>query len=158
MRIKCPYCGERALEEFTYRGDATVTRPFTAPTTITGRVEPAADFSPLKLKAVRQKMIDAGTPVILEIELQGARQIRKRMPEAVGIFIAPPSEAALRGRLVAQAGATMTEIVTAIQNVTEIMGRINASTQDQAIGIAQLQAHGGVLRELGQVGVDAEFA
>jgi sarcosine oxidase subunit delta len=27
MRIKCPYCGERALEEFTYRGDATVRRP-----------------------------------------------------------------------------------------------------------------------------------
>src|SRR5665648_1267773 len=27
MRIKCPYCGERALEEFTYSGDATVTRP-----------------------------------------------------------------------------------------------------------------------------------
>jgi sarcosine oxidase subunit delta len=25
MRINCPYCGERALEEFTYRGDATVT-------------------------------------------------------------------------------------------------------------------------------------
>ena len=24
MRITCPYCGERALEEFTYRGDATV--------------------------------------------------------------------------------------------------------------------------------------
>lgn len=27
MRIRCPYCGERGLEEFTYRGDATVTRP-----------------------------------------------------------------------------------------------------------------------------------
>ncbi len=27
MRIPCPYCGERALEEFTYRGDATVSRP-----------------------------------------------------------------------------------------------------------------------------------
>ena len=27
MRIRCPYCGERALEEFTYRGDATVVRP-----------------------------------------------------------------------------------------------------------------------------------
>lgn len=27
MRIRCPYCGERALEEFTYRGDATVKRP-----------------------------------------------------------------------------------------------------------------------------------
>lgn len=27
MRIKCPYCGERGLAEFTYRGDATVVRP-----------------------------------------------------------------------------------------------------------------------------------
>ena len=41
MRIKCPYCGERALEEFTYRGDATVparTRSIgtTAPAAIPG--------------------------------------------------------------------------------------------------------------------------
>ena len=35
MRIKCPYCGERSLEEFTYRGDATVTRPTS--------LEPAAE-------------------------------------------------------------------------------------------------------------------
>ena len=27
MRINCPYCGLRSIEEFTYRGDATVTRP-----------------------------------------------------------------------------------------------------------------------------------
>jgi sarcosine oxidase subunit delta len=27
MRIKCPYCGERGLDEFLYHGDATVTRP-----------------------------------------------------------------------------------------------------------------------------------
>ncbi|MEX0302966.1 MAG: sarcosine oxidase subunit delta [Leisingera sp.] len=27
MRIPCPLCGDRPLEEFTYRGDATVTRP-----------------------------------------------------------------------------------------------------------------------------------
>jgi methylglutamate dehydrogenase subunit B len=27
MRITCPHCGERSSEEFTYRGDATVTRP-----------------------------------------------------------------------------------------------------------------------------------
>jgi sarcosine oxidase subunit delta len=27
MRIRCPYCGERPLEEFTYRGDATLRRP-----------------------------------------------------------------------------------------------------------------------------------
>jgi methylglutamate dehydrogenase subunit B len=27
MRIRCPYCGERGNEEFTYLGDATVVRP-----------------------------------------------------------------------------------------------------------------------------------
>lgn len=27
MRITCPFCGERDVREFTYRGDATVTRP-----------------------------------------------------------------------------------------------------------------------------------
>ena len=27
MRINCPLCGDRPLEEFVYRGDATVTRP-----------------------------------------------------------------------------------------------------------------------------------
>ena len=27
MRIPCPFCGERDLREFTYLGDATVTRP-----------------------------------------------------------------------------------------------------------------------------------
>ena len=37
---------------------------------------------------------------MLEIEVQGARQIRETMPEAVRIFIAPPSEEALRNRLV----------------------------------------------------------
>lgn len=38
--------------------------------------------------------------VVLEIELQGARQIRESMPEATQIFIAPPSPEDLRERLV----------------------------------------------------------
>lgn len=37
--------------------------------------------------------------VVLEIELQGARQIRATMPEATQIFIAPPSAETLRERL-----------------------------------------------------------
>ena len=37
---------------------------------------------------------------MLEIEVQGARQVREAMPEAVQIFIAPPTEDALRARLV----------------------------------------------------------
>jgi guanylate kinase len=38
--------------------------------------------------------------VLLEIEVQGARQVRAAMPEAVLVFIAPPSAEALRERLV----------------------------------------------------------
>jgi guanylate kinase len=37
---------------------------------------------------------------VLEIEVQGARQIAETLPEAVRIFIAPPSREALRARLV----------------------------------------------------------
>jgi guanylate kinase len=38
--------------------------------------------------------------LVLEIEVQGARQVRERVPDAVSVFIAPPSEEALRTRLI----------------------------------------------------------
>jgi guanylate kinase len=41
----------------------------------------------------------SGRDVILEIDWQGARQIRQRFPTCVGIFILPPSRAALHDRL-----------------------------------------------------------
>ena len=44
--------------------------------------------------------LEAGVPVVLEIEIQGARQIREAMPDAVQVFIAPPSPEALKARLV----------------------------------------------------------
>jgi guanylate kinase len=47
-----------------------------------------------------ERRLQSGTPVVLEIELQGARQVRQAMPEAVAVFIAPPSREALRSRLV----------------------------------------------------------
>ncbi|MCA1690551.1 MAG: guanylate kinase, partial [Actinobacteria bacterium] len=42
----------------------------------------------------------SGVPVVLEIDLQGARQVRDALPEAVQVFIAPPSVGELRARLV----------------------------------------------------------
>lgn len=41
----------------------------------------------------------SGQDVILEIDWQGAQQVRKHFPDAVGVFILPPSKAALRERL-----------------------------------------------------------
>ncbi|KPQ30780.1 MULTISPECIES: guanylate kinase [unclassified Halomonas] len=46
-----------------------------------------------------QTILDAGQDVILEIDWQGARQVREQMPEAVSIFILPPSRSELERRL-----------------------------------------------------------
>lgn len=46
-----------------------------------------------------EKRLSRGEDVILEIDWQGARQVRSQMPQAVSIFILPPSREALRERL-----------------------------------------------------------
>ena len=48
--------------------------------------------------AVREQL-EAGLDVVVEIDWQGARQVRQRFPGAVSIFIIPPSIQALRERL-----------------------------------------------------------
>ncbi|MGN6389376.1 MAG: guanylate kinase [Burkholderiaceae bacterium] len=45
------------------------------------------------------RQIAEGTDVLLEIDWQGAQQVKRRFPHAVGIFILPPSIAALEERL-----------------------------------------------------------
>jgi guanylate kinase len=52
------------------------------------------------LRSELEARVRAGVPVVLEIEVQGARQVRAAMPEAVQVFIAPPSLDALRTRLI----------------------------------------------------------
>jgi len=50
-------------------------------------------------RAQVEGLLAAGRPVILEIDWQGARQVRAASPECVPIFILPPSRAALEHRL-----------------------------------------------------------
>ncbi len=53
------------------------------------------------LRSELDRRTQQGTPVVLEIEVQGARQVRDALPEALQIFIRPPSDAAaLRDRLI----------------------------------------------------------
>jgi len=52
------------------------------------------------LRSELERRVQEAAGVVLEIEVQGARQIRAAMPEAVQVFIAPPSVEALRARLV----------------------------------------------------------
>ncbi len=45
------------------------------------------------------QFMQAGTDMLLEIDWQGTQQVKKQFPQAVGIFILPPSIAALEQRL-----------------------------------------------------------
>jgi guanylate kinase len=62
------------------------------------------------LRSELEKRIEAGHSVVLEIEVQGARQIEQTMPEAVRIFIAPPDEETLLNRLIGRGTDAREEI------------------------------------------------
>jgi guanylate kinase len=48
------------------------------------------------------EVLDAGRDLLVEIDWQGAQQLRARLPEAIDVFILPPSRAALGTRLAAR--------------------------------------------------------
>ena len=50
-------------------------------------------------RAYVEEKLAAGMNVLLDIEVQGARQVHEKMPDAVKIFIIPPTQAELRRRL-----------------------------------------------------------
>jgi guanylate kinase len=54
--------------------------------------------------------LQRGVDVLLDIDVQGARQVRSREPEAVKIFVFPPSEHVLEQRLRARASDTPEEV------------------------------------------------
>jgi guanylate kinase len=93
-----------------------------------------------------EERLDAGQPVLLEIELQGARQIRASMPSARLVFLAPPSwevlEQRLRGRgtepedVIAKRLATGREELAAECEFDVTI--VNTSIEEAAAELAQL--------------------
>lgn len=65
---------------------------------------------------------EEGLDLLIEIDCQGAEQLRRRLPEAVGIFIVPPSLHALRERLFARG----------TENEEEINKRLSIATKELA--------------------------
>jgi len=95
---RAPRAGEQDGVDYHFLDDAEFERRVQA-----GEFVEHASYSGRRYGTLRSELerrTSAGAPVVLEIEVQGARQIRQTMPEAVRIFIAPPTEEALRNRLV----------------------------------------------------------
>jgi guanylate kinase len=62
------------------------------------------------LRSEVRKRLDGGHSVVLEIEVQGARQVRAAMRESIQVFIAPPEPGVLRKRLEARGADSSAEI------------------------------------------------
>jgi guanylate kinase len=94
---RAPRAGEREGREYYFVDRATFERMRS-----NGEfLESATVHDNLYATSQRQiaAMQAAGRDVILEIDWQGARQVRRLFPDAVGIFILPPSLAELERRL-----------------------------------------------------------
>lgn len=57
-----------------------------------------------------EERISAGVPTLLEIDIEGARQVRRRVPGALLVFLAPPSRAELARRLTSR-GTESAEVI-----------------------------------------------
>jgi guanylate kinase len=70
-------------------------------------------------RAALTAMMDSGIDVLLEIDTQGALQIKKKFEDAVYIYIMPPSIEALRARLLQRAGDSPEEIQRRLQKARD---------------------------------------
>ena len=81
-----------------------------------------AEYSGRRYGTLRSELEQRGagnTPVLLEIEVQGARQVRQAMPEATQVFIAPPSEEALKTRLVGRGTDSPEDVARRLETARE---------------------------------------
>jgi guanylate kinase len=69
-----------------------------------------------------QEALSNGEQLLLEIDWQGARQVRSRIPEAVSIFILPPSRAALEQRLKGRSTDSDAVIQRRLRDAAEDLG------------------------------------
>jgi guanylate kinase len=72
-----------------------------------------------------QEALRNGEQLLLEIDWQGARQVRERLPEARSIFILPPSRDALEKRLKGRSTDSDSVIERRLRDAAEDMGHWN---------------------------------
>lgn len=92
-----------------------------------------------------EAQLNAGTDVILEIDWQGAQQVKRLLPQTLSIFILPPSRATLKQRLTARGQDDTAIIAARMAEATEEMshyveGDFLVVNQDFDKALGELQA------------------
>ena len=70
-------------------------------------------------KAYVEEMLEAGSDVILEIEIQGALKVKEIFPEAVFVFIAPPNAETLEQRLTGRGTESKEQVIARLKRAAE---------------------------------------
>jgi len=84
----------------------------------------AGNFYGTPTKPIQQKLL-TGSSVLLEIELEGARQVSETFPDALRIFIAPPNFAELEKRIRGRATDTEEAIQRRLLRAKEELDAVN---------------------------------
>lgn len=69
-----------------------------------------------------QEQLEAGKDVILEIEIQGALEVKKKFPETLLLFVTPPSAAILKERLIGRGTETQDVVDSRMKRAVEESG------------------------------------
>jgi len=117
---RAPRPGERDGVDYHFLSDADFQQRVEAGEFVEHAVYSGRRYGTLRSELERRTT--AGHPVVLEIETQGARQVRTTLPEAVQVFIAPPSLDALRTRLIGRG----------TDDDDEVDARLRVATQELA--------------------------
>jgi guanylate kinase len=105
---RAPREGERDGEDYHFMDLEEFDRRIAA-----GEFLEHADYASHRYGTLRSEVeprLARGDSVVLEIEVQGARQVRRSMPDAIQVFIAPPAPETLRERLEGRGTDTPDEI------------------------------------------------
>lgn len=94
---RAPRPGEQDGVDYHFLSEKEFTRRVAAGEFLEHVVYAGNHYGTLRTEVERQ--LDAGRSVVVEIELRGARAIRSMLPDAITVFIAPPSVEALVERL-----------------------------------------------------------
>jgi guanylate kinase len=91
-----------------------------------------------------ERELEAGRNVLLEIDVQGAEQVRRLVPDCVMLFVAPPSPKILEGRLRTRGTESEDKIELRLENAKKEMAR--AAEYDHVIVNDDLERAAGELR------------
>ena len=111
-------------------------------------------------RAYVEKQRDAGKDVILEIEIQGALKVKKAFPDALLLFVVPPSAEELKKRLVGRGTESMEVIESRLKRAIEEsagMEKYDYLVVNDDLDICVEQMHNIIRSEHLQIGRNAVF-